>query len=409
MHLFAGAGGGLLADLILGHKPIIAVEWDKYGCQVLRARAADGWFPGLQVWEGDVRMFDPSDYAGRVDSIHAGFPCQDISSAGNQAGLSEGTRSGLYREVLRIADIVRPRYLFLENVAAILANEWLGTVLGDLAARGYDARWTCLPASATGAPHYRDRWWCLAERRRHVGYSRSTASRRDAGGIFEAQKKSSGKRLQNGGVSNGFGNAGEDVPNTDSIGELQPQRGQREQRGWLGDLGEEDVADTASERTRENHSRLWEGISGTGGGEGTKAKNVADTHGEVCSRLPSGTEKEKPFIGILRQNVAHPMLQRSQGEQPRIVDQSQRERQEQRPDRPCGDGDGWRATESGMGRVVDGLAPELDGGWWSAEPNVGRTATGIPNRAARIKALGNGQVPIQAATAWMILGGPITQ
>ena len=354
MHLFAGAGGGLLADLILGHKPIIAVEWDKYGCQVLRARAADGWFPGLQVWEGDVRMFDPSDYAGRVDSIHAGFPCQDISSAGNQAGLSEGTRSGLYREVLRIADIVRPRYLFLENVAAILANEWLGTVLGDLAARGYDARWTCLPASATGAPHYRDRWWCLC---RHTD-----RGSRDTIGEIPKSMHTKSSRVGN-------------VPNADSSGKLQPQGGQCEQRGWLGDVGED----------------------------------VADTHGEVCSRLPSGTEKEKPFIGILRQNVAHPMLQRSQGEQPRIVDQSQRERQEQRPDRPCGDGDGWRATESGMGRVVDGLAPELDGGWWSAEPNVGRTATGIPNRAARIKALGNGQVPIQAATAWMILGGPITQ
>jgi DNA (cytosine-5)-methyltransferase 1 len=361
MHLFAGAGGGLLADLILGHTPVIAVEWDKYACQVLRKRTADGWFPGLQVWEGDVRLFDPSEYAGRMDCISAGFPCTDLSSAGNQAGLSEGTRSGLYREVLRIADIVRPRFLFLENVAAILANEWLGTVLGDLAARGYDARWTCLPASAAGAPHYRDRWWCLAER-----------------------------------------------ADADSSGELQPQGCECEHRGRVGDLGE-DVADTASERTRENHSRLWEGISGTGGGEGTKAKNVADTHGEVCSRLPSGTEKEKPFIGILRQNVAHPMLQRSEGEQPSIADQSQRQGPEQRQDRPCSDGDGRGSTESDLGGMVDGLASELDADWWSTEPDVGRTATGVPNRSARIKALGNGQVPIQAATAWVILGGPITQ
>jgi len=147
MHLFAGGGGGLLADLILGHTPIVAVEWDKNACQVLRNRATDGWFPGLHVYEGDVRMFDPSDYAGRVDILAAGFPCQDISIAGSQAGLGEGTRSGLYREVLRTADIVRPRFLFLENVAAILANEHLGTVLGDLATRGFDARWCCLEAS----------------------------------------------------------------------------------------------------------------------------------------------------------------------------------------------------------------------------------------------------------------------
>lgn len=164
MHLFAGIGGGLLADLILGHKPIIAVEWDKYACRILRERAADGWFPDLSVWEGDVRLFDPSEYAGRVDCIHAGFPCQDISVAGKQAGLGEGTRSGLYREVLRIAGVVRPRYLFLENVSAILSNG-LGCVLGDLAAMGYDVKWCCIRASDVGAPHGRDRWFCLCTRR----------------------------------------------------------------------------------------------------------------------------------------------------------------------------------------------------------------------------------------------------
>ncbi len=120
----------------------------------------------MHVWEGDVRLFDPSEYAGKVDCIHAGFPCQDISVAGKQAGVSEGTRSGLYREVLRIAGIVRPRYLFLENVAAILSNG-LGTVLADMAAMGYDSRWICIRASDVGAPHHRDRWWLLA----HTGHA----------------------------------------------------------------------------------------------------------------------------------------------------------------------------------------------------------------------------------------------
>lgn len=163
MHLFAGAGGGLLADLILGHQPIIAIEWDRYACAVLRERAADGWFPELRVWEGDVRAFDASEYAGVVDCIHAGFPCQDISTAGKQAGLGEGTRSGLYREVVRIASDIRPRYLFLENVAAIL-SQGVGAVYADLAALGYEFRSICLRASDVGANHHRDRWWCLAKR-----------------------------------------------------------------------------------------------------------------------------------------------------------------------------------------------------------------------------------------------------
>jgi DNA (cytosine-5)-methyltransferase 1 len=165
MHLFAGAGGGILADLILGHQPVVAVEWDKYACNVLRERAADGWFDGLDVWEGDVREFAAHDWQGRVDCIHAGFPCQDISVAGSQAGVGEDTRSGLYREVLRIADEVRPEYIFLENVAAIVTGDdgaMLRTVAGDIASRGYDAVWLCLSAAQVGANHKRDRWWLLA-------------------------------------------------------------------------------------------------------------------------------------------------------------------------------------------------------------------------------------------------------
>lgn len=170
MHLFAGVGGGLLADLILGHTPVVAVEWEPYACRVLRERAIEGWFPELDVWEGDVRDFDPSEYAGRVDCIHAGFPCQDISTAGKQAGVVEGTRSGLYREVLRIAGAIRPDELYLENVAAIKSNG-LETVLKDLAVLGYDCRWLCIRASDVGANHHRDRWFCLCRNTDHQSQS----------------------------------------------------------------------------------------------------------------------------------------------------------------------------------------------------------------------------------------------
>lgn len=162
-HLFAGAGGGLLADRILGHTPVFAVEWDKYACEVLRQRSAEGWYPGLHVHEGDISLWNPSEYAGRVDSLHAGFPCTDISLAGNGEGI-EGAQSGLWSEVVRVADVLRPRELFLENSPAIV-NRGLDRVLSDLAALGYDAKWLCLSADRVGAPHERDRWWCLANAR----------------------------------------------------------------------------------------------------------------------------------------------------------------------------------------------------------------------------------------------------
>ena len=161
MHLFAGAGGGLLADLILGHTPIVAVEWDAYACAVLRERAAEGWFPGLEVIEGDVRSVDFSPYKGRVDCIHAGFPCTDIAICGPSVGI-KGERSGLYREAIRAIDEVRPKFLFMENSPEIVGRG-LGDVLADLAMRGYDAEWTELGAAdCWGGAHRRDRWWMLA-------------------------------------------------------------------------------------------------------------------------------------------------------------------------------------------------------------------------------------------------------
>lgn len=158
-HLFAGAGGGILGDLILGHTPILAGEQDKNCCVTLRTRSKI-WFPDLHVHEGDVRLFDPSDWAGRVDSIHAGFPCQDISAAGTGAGIS-GERSGLVSEVFRSVDAIRPKFVFLENSPRI-RTKGRDSVIAELVARGYAWRDGVLGAADVGAIHQRDRWWLLA-------------------------------------------------------------------------------------------------------------------------------------------------------------------------------------------------------------------------------------------------------
>jgi DNA (cytosine-5)-methyltransferase 1 len=94
-----------------------------------------------------------------IGLICGGFPCQDISVAGKGAGIG-GARSGLWSEYARIISEVRPRYVIVENVAALLGRG-LARVLGDLAALGFDAEWHCIPASAVGAPHRRDRVWII--------------------------------------------------------------------------------------------------------------------------------------------------------------------------------------------------------------------------------------------------------
>ena len=159
LHLFAGAGGGILGSELLGFRTVCAVELEPYPASVLLARQNDGLLPPFPVWD-DVRTFDGRPWRGLVDVVSGGFPCQDISSAGKGAGI-DGERSGLWREMHRIINEVRPRYAFLEN-SPLLVGRGLARVLGDLAEIGYDAEWLVLGADDVGAPHVRKRIWILA-------------------------------------------------------------------------------------------------------------------------------------------------------------------------------------------------------------------------------------------------------
>jgi DNA (cytosine-5)-methyltransferase 1 len=156
--LFAGAGGGILGGVLLGWRTVAAVEIEEYPRAVLLQRQSDGILPKFPIWD-DVQTFDGKPWRGKVDVITGGFPCQDISAAGKGAGIT-GERSGLWSEMARIIGEVRPRFAFMEN-SPMLTSRGLGTVLGDLAEMGYDARWCVLGADDAGAPHRRKRIWIL--------------------------------------------------------------------------------------------------------------------------------------------------------------------------------------------------------------------------------------------------------
>lgn len=150
--LFSGIGGLDLALEAFGHTPVWQAESDPYA----RAVLAKHW-PEVRRYN-DVREIDHE--APPADIICGGFPCQDISSAGSRAGI-DGARSGLWAEYARIVRELRPRAVFVENVSD-LAVRGLDRVLGDLAAIGFDAEWTCVRASDVGAPHRRERIFILA-------------------------------------------------------------------------------------------------------------------------------------------------------------------------------------------------------------------------------------------------------
>lgn len=151
LDLFSGIGGFSLGLERAGMETTAFCEIDPFCRQVLRKHWA-----GVKIYE-DITH---SRFNENVELVTAGFPCQDLSYAGAGAGLT-GERSGLFWYILRTLCMVGRPKLLLENVAGLLTRG-LGVVLGALAAFGYDTEWHCIPASAVGAPHRRDRIWIYA-------------------------------------------------------------------------------------------------------------------------------------------------------------------------------------------------------------------------------------------------------
>lgn len=157
LDLFSGIGGFSIGLERAGFETVAFCEFDKKARLVLNKH-----WPDVPVYD-DVRTltYEQLQTDGlNVDVICGGFPCQDISLAGKGAGL-EGERSGLWFEFHRLIEEIKPKYAIIENVSA-LRSRGLDEVLRSLAAIGYDAEWHCIPASAVGAPHRRDRVWIVA-------------------------------------------------------------------------------------------------------------------------------------------------------------------------------------------------------------------------------------------------------
>jgi site-specific DNA-cytosine methylase len=151
--------------------PVCYVEREITAAQILARRMEEGALPAAPIWS-DLATFDGRRLRGVVDVVTAGLPCPDYSLAGNRRGRF-GEHGQVWDHVLRAIREVGPRFIVLENVSGIRIPHRAGEeglvlpaglhfVLGDLAESGYDAEWLCLRASDVGAPHRRERWFCLA-------------------------------------------------------------------------------------------------------------------------------------------------------------------------------------------------------------------------------------------------------
>ena len=152
---FAGIGGFSYAaeKLVRGFETTQFIEINPYCQKILNKH-----WSHVPIHD-DITTFTAK--SGEFDIITGGFPFQDISVAGLQKGITKETRSGLFYELIRVIRMVRPKYVVLENVAAIL-NRGLDIVLRELSEAGYDAEWAVISASSLGACHRRSRWWLVA-------------------------------------------------------------------------------------------------------------------------------------------------------------------------------------------------------------------------------------------------------
>jgi DNA (cytosine-5)-methyltransferase 1 len=181
LDLFSGVGGFSLGlERTGGFETVAFCEIQEFQRLVL----AKHW-PKVTQYD-DIRTLSASRLAERgifPNAICGGFPCQDISLAGDGAGI-EGERSGLWKEYARLIGEIRPEVVIVENVSALLGRG-IATVLGDLASLGFDAEWHCIPVGRLGAPHIRDRVWIIAYsdswRRRSILAGRHVTDRQDAG------------------------------------------------------------------------------------------------------------------------------------------------------------------------------------------------------------------------------------
>ena len=164
LSLFSGAGIGELAlkQIIPNYRTVGYVEWDKYCQDVIRARIKDEVKDDAPIF-GDIREFNTRFaglYAGKVDFISGGFPCQPFSFAGKRQG--EADERNMWPATVECIGIIRPRYAFLENVPGLFATEYIWRIIADLSEIGYDCEWLPLSAAEVGAPHKREREWILA-------------------------------------------------------------------------------------------------------------------------------------------------------------------------------------------------------------------------------------------------------
>ena len=331
LSLFSGIGGLDLAAEMAGFTTVGQCEWADYPTKVLEKH-----WPDVPRWK-DIRTLTKENFYERtemrtVDVISGGFPCQPFSVAGKRRGKDDDRY--LWPEMLRVIEEIRPGWVVGENVAGIV-NMALDQVYADLENEGYTVQAFIIPAAGVGAPHRRDRCAIIASRTAAV--ENADCFRRSKSDVLSEQPRRTESERN-----------GEIVADAESI------RQQGQWNGWQQERGARFEA-----RQSERSDRVSIPYADDRGGTLRRHRKLSATEstGKYGEDHTGGTQE---YGGGKR-----------------------------------------RPAQSGLGGMADGISDWLDRGmsapgYWLPEPDgVPRIASGIKDRAGRLKCLGNAVVPQQ--------------
>jgi DNA (cytosine-5)-methyltransferase 1 len=344
LDLFSGIGGFALAARWAGIETVQFVENEEFAQKVLTKN-----FPGVPIHD-DIKTYRANGIVSPF-LLTGGYPCQPFSQAGRRRGQNDDRH--LWPEMFRVIQECRPNWVLAENVTGHI-KLGLQEVLADLEGEGYQSQVFHIGALAKDAPHRRMRVWIVA----HSQYSSDRTKR----GEEREEESIQGVNRQEGlsGLPGGTGSDSRDVAYSNSG--LSNRKGEEICTGRNSpDNGSKNVANSECKRLEGFRGECELGESGEKRQVG-RSGDVADSSiFRSKTGIPGSQQGEEGFTGIINNSCS----ETGGGER-------------------CSTG----VTQPGLGGTLsDGIST------WMDEPDIPRVGVKIPDRAKRLKAIGNAIVP----------------
>ena len=328
------------------------VEWEAYCVEVLAARMEEGALAPAPVWT-DLATFDGRAWRGRVHCVTAGYPCQPFSVAGKRRGAADERH--LWPQVAGIIRDVEPGYVFLENVPGHLVLGF-DEVLGALADMGFDAAWGTLQAGEVGASQRRERLFCLACANEHA----------------EQRSKPRSDQRQ---VPHGDGEGAASAPSSGFPSDLQQDRHTPSHPTDRHPCGRD------TDRQNPGVAGTQDPNGGWASGKEHPGRGPAEARRPDLPLFPPGPGDLAGWQRVLAE--APELAPSTPGDRLAILSAGRRL---------------YRLVAPGINRRARGKASRA-----AFEPYIRDMADGMADRVDRLRMLGNGVVPLQAAYAFCAL------